>query len=145
MIVRHHKPGDIVCIPLDSSSFMAARVLRDSSIEVFNRVFDQPPEVGELNGLGILCTPGVFGTAIANGSWKVIGHIAFADDELSWPRPRFVRDLLQPDQYRIYDRGKMRPAKLAEICGLEEQRMFKPEQLIVHLRALNRASKDKSP
>lgn len=136
MIALRHKPGDVVCIPLDESCFMAARVLRDASIEVYNRVFDQLPELSELSGISVLCTPGVFGTAIANGSWKVIGHMAFTDDESSWPRPTFVRDLLQPDQYRIYDRGKMRPARHAEISGLEEQRMFKPEQLIVHLRKL---------
>lgn len=131
-----YQTGDVVSIPIGDGMQMAARVLRDSSIQVFDDIFSDLPDIGRLRGTRTLCSPGVFDTAIKRGDWKKLGNLPFLDDQSSWPSPKFIRDVLQPDRYRIYERGSMRPASKEEVKGLEEQRMYKPEQLVDYLRQL---------
>ncbi len=44
---------------------------------------------------------------------------AFLDDSLLNPPPRFMQDAIQKDQYRIYEKGRIRPATRDECNGLK--------------------------
>ena len=128
--------GDVVSIPIGDGMLMLARVLRDASVQVYDKIYRETPDLGELRGVPVLCSPGVFDSAITSGEWKKLGHLPFADDQTSWPPPKFIRDVLHPDRFRIYERSSMRTASREEVASLEEQRMYKPEQLVSHLRDL---------
>ncbi len=126
--------GDIVMIPLGDGVFVFGRLLRDASIAIYNLAAKEAVELGLLASKDVLFEAGVFDTNIANGKWKIIGNIPFDNDDESWPSPQYIRDIINPDKYRIYYKGEMKPASEQDIQGLEKQVMYKPEELIKEIK-----------
>ena len=138
---NRYRVGDVFGIPIGDGLWMYARVLKDASVQVYDEIYRAPPHLAELSETSVLCSPGIFDSAIVSGEWKKLGNVPFADEQESWPPPKFIRDVLRPDCYRIYERGSVRPASKEEVANLEEQRMYKPQQLVSHLRGLRGLSR----
>lgn len=126
--------GDIVMIPVSDTDFVFGRLLKDSSIAIYPLLSTEAVDISQLVRKKILFDPGVFDTNIVNGKWKIIGHIPFEHADESWPSPKCIRDIINPDKCRIYYKGEMKPATEKEVKGLEEQAMFKPEGLVAEIQ-----------
>ncbi|KZN60871.1 Imm26 family immunity protein [Pseudoalteromonas luteoviolacea] len=128
------KIGDIVKVPVVDNLFVYGRILNDASIEIYNKVFDELVDVNELKGLGVLFDCGIFSTAIKNGEWEIIGHIPFENEEDSWPKPKFIQDIINREKFCIYYKGERVQASKDEIINMDEQAMYKPEQLVERIK-----------
>jgi len=126
--------GDIVMIPVSDVLFVFGRLLQDASIAIYSFSSQVIVDVQQLVGKEVLVDPGVFDTNIANGQWKIIGNIPFSTADESWPSPKYVRDVINPNKYRIYYKGEMKPANEQEVEGLEKQVMYKPEELVEEIK-----------
>ena len=71
--------------------------------------------------------------AVTRGRWKRVGHKPISDAEAR-PPAKFIRDLLAPGRYRIYEDGKMRKATRKECEGLEAAAVWDPEHVEDRLR-----------
>ncbi len=127
---QKYRLGDIVQIRLDQHKFTYGQLLNDASIGVFNIISDSVVSSEELEGLDKIFYSGVFDTSIVNGDWLVVGNIPFENEEESWAPPVYIQDIINPEKYRIYYRGEMRPATKEQIVGLEKQAMRKPRELL---------------
>ena len=56
------------------------------------------------------------------------------ENELRTPPPRFIQDALRPDQFRIYENGKIRSATKEECLGLEREAVWDPEHVEERIR-----------
>lgn len=124
------KTGDVVAIPPSDGRFACGRLLNDASIAIYDRLFEELPTIEQVAGCGIRFFTGLFDTAIRTQEWPRIGNIPGQTDDEDWAPPCYIFDELTEDSYEIYDRGKIRPATLEEIKGIEEQVMRYPEHLI---------------
>ena len=126
---RRYKVGDVVMIPLEDGKSAFGRIFDDATVAIYRCVADTFPGLKHIVSSGILFFAAFFDTAVRSGEWPVVGSVPFADDESSWPPPRYVEDVLNPGSYQLYERGDMRPATEEEVEGLDEFVMYKPEQL----------------
>lgn len=124
------KIGDIVQIPLSDGRFVAGRIYKEASIGIYKRVFDRHVSMSDIEHLPTAFVIACFDTAIKDGTWLIIGNMPFAASEDSWAPPRYIQDIINPDRYRIYHKGKMHKASKDETNGLEKAQIYKPEQLI---------------
>lgn len=129
-----YRIGDIVMIPIDDTHFVFGRLLNDASIGIHSLVSKEAVDINQLISRKVLFEAGVFDTNIRGGKWKVIGHIPFDDAEESWPSPKYVKDIMNPDRYSIYYKGELKPATEKEVEGLEAQAMYKPEALVEEIK-----------
>jgi hypothetical protein len=129
-----YSPGDVVAIPLGGGHRAIARVYRDVTIAVYRATPKETARLEEVRDQGILFFAAVFDAAIRDGSWPVVGRFPFENEEEAWPPPRFIQDALNPEKYRIYERGEIRSAKAEEVRGLEKAVVYKPDQLIARIQ-----------
>lgn len=129
-----YKVGDIVMIPVSDDMFAFGRLLQDASIAIYSFVSKGLVDVSRLESEEVLFDPGIFDTNIANGEWKIIGNIPFHDADDSWPTPKYIQDVINPDKYRLYYKGDIQPAKKQDIEGLERQVLYRPEELIKEIK-----------
>ena len=61
--------------------------------------------------------------------WIRIGRHDFDSDEAAWDPPKYIQDVINPEEYRISHKGVMRDAKQAETQGLEECVLWFPEHI----------------
>lgn len=130
-----YKIGDIVMIPVSNSLFVFGRLLKDASIAIYTFSSQKVVDVHELIGKEMLFDPGVFDTSITNGEWTIIGNIPFNNSDESWPSPKFIQDVIDPNKYRIYYKGVMTPATVKQVKGLEKQVMYKPDELVKEIKS----------
>jgi len=129
-----YEVGDIVMIPVSDDLFVFGRLLQDASIAIYSFVSQGLVDVFQLESEEVLFDPGVFDTNIANGEWKIIGNIPFRDADDSWPTPKYIQDVINPNKYRVYYKGDMQPAKKQYVEGLEKQVVYRPEELIKEIK-----------
>jgi hypothetical protein len=129
------KIGDIIAIPIYPENFVFGRLLEDASIEVFSRISESPNMPDDLTLSKVILSAGFFDKKIKAGEWQVVGRIDFASEDEKWPPPSLIIDDISPDNVQIYHKGEIRSATKSEAHGLEEQFMYKPEQLIEEVKS----------
>ena len=129
-----YKIGDVLAIPVDGNGVAYARIFRDATIGVFDFLSGEILKLEELPTATVLFFAAFFDDAVVDGTWPIVGHQAFASDDAAWPPPRMVRDVINPERFRIYDRGEIRPASPEEVKSLEPVLMYKPNQLVERIR-----------
>ncbi len=110
--------GDVVRIDLGDGFACYGRVTGDAGLAVYDLRSSEAVALSEIMSRPILFHISVMDNAITSGHWAVVGH-APLEDALSNPPPRFIRDPIRKDTFRIYEDGKMRPATRDECVGLE--------------------------
>ena len=140
---QKYKLGDIVKIGLGQGRITYGQLLKDASIRIFNIVSQSEVELIELENTEIIFHSGVFHTSIANGEWPVVGNIPLKGEEDSWAPPEYIQDIVDPEKFRIYHKGKMTSATKEQVAGLEKQVMRKPGELINVLNELLKKSTNK--
>lgn len=128
------KISDIIAIPISADVFVFGRVLEDASIEVYKKTSQKSEVPSDLADSKILLSAGFFDNRIKSGEWRIVGEIPFASEDEKWPLPKLIIDDISPENTQIYHKGEIRSAKKSEADGLEEQFMYKPEQLIQEIR-----------
>lgn len=129
------KIGDIIAIPIDTQNYVFGRLLEDASIEIFSQTSDSPNMPDDLLLSKVILSAGFFDKKIKTGEWRIVGKIHFSSENEKWPPPSVIIDDITPDNLQIYFKGEIRPAKKSEIDGLEQQFMYKPEQLIDEIKS----------
>jgi hypothetical protein len=79
---------NVIKIPLIESEYAIERVHRDASIGIPDTFFKSAVSIDELTSIPMAFVVDYFATAIANGNWRVMGKLPFANDEEQWP-PRY--------------------------------------------------------
>ena len=129
-----YRIGDIIAIPLETEMYAFARVYRDATIAIFDLVADRFLSAQDICTRHISFFAAFFDDAIIDGTWPLIGHYSFEDEEAAWPPPRMVRDVIDPTRFRIYHRGKIRPASQEEVANLDPVLMYRPNQLVDRIK-----------
>jgi hypothetical protein len=124
-----YKIGDIIKIQIDNKRVVFAKILKDATIEIYNRVYSDDENINIIDKR-ILMYAAVFDNYIKNGKWPIIQNVKFRNENEMWAPPVRVKDILSENVYQIYWKGKLRPASPREVAGLDDQAMYKPEQLI---------------
>jgi len=124
-----YKIGDIVAILLPNKQYAYGKIFHDSTIGIYKLVTRTIAPIEKVIQSQIAFYAGFFDTKILSGDWSIIGTQQFFSDEEDWPPPKYVQDILNPQKYRIYHKGMMRPATLKDIKGLDKAIMYKPESL----------------
>ncbi len=127
------KLGVIAAIPLSNGWFGYGREYRDAL------------GILEITSLEVLPLKLVVGHPVAffvsycepvdYPEWIYVGKWKFGAEEDVWGPPQSIRDVLDQNVYRIYDRGKMRSATKAETAGLAPQILLSPEHVRERIEA----------
>jgi len=125
--------GDMVRIDLGEGIHSYARVLDKDLYAFYDCRAQEDPSIALIAANHILFKVAVMRYAITRGHWKVIGH-APLEAALLKPPLQFMQDILRPDQFSIYENGKMRSATREECLGLERVAAWDPEHVEDRLR-----------
>jgi len=125
------KLGDVAAIPLRDGRFGYGRQFHDAALGIL-----------DITSLQILPISSLLGRTTAffvsyceptdHPEWIYVGKWDFTNEEDAWGPARYVQDAINPDIFRIYERGKMRPATKEETQGLSRAVLLFPE----HVREL---------
>ena len=135
------KTGDIIAIPVSENKYAYGRVFKDSSIGILEVLSDGIDETIDFSTQEVVLVAGIFDTAIKSGEWPVIKNCPFNNQDEAWSPPRFIRDPINPNKYRIYHKGEMQSATKEDAEGLDQFLMFKPDQLIERINSINEEKK----
>jgi hypothetical protein len=122
---QKRRRGDVVQIHLGDGFHSYARVLEEALFAFYDsRTTDDWP-IDKIIACQILFSIAVMNHAVTRGRWKIIGHLPL-DEALLVARPQFMQDILKPESFSIYERGKIRPATKEECIGLECAAVWDP-------------------
>lgn len=125
--------GDIVEIDLGQEFMAYARVLEEGLFAFYDSRARQPLAMDDITARAVLFIVPVMAYAVTRARWKVVGN-APLDDTLQNPPPLFWQDVLDPDSFKLYDKGKFRPATREQCMGLERLAVWDPEHVEDRLR-----------
>jgi hypothetical protein len=110
------KLGDVVAIPLPNGKYGYGRQCEDV-LAVYNKTTDSMLSLEEIGNLEeAFRIP--FHEPTDHPRWIYLGKLPFRPDEDTWGPPRYIKDTVTEGVYRIYFRGRIRPAAKEEIAGL---------------------------
>lgn len=121
-------PGDVLRIDLGDGTHSYARTLTGACFAFYDCRSDHEVPLDQILRSPILFCVTAHHTAVETGRWPIVGT-APLEPTLSRPPPRFIQDELRPDQFSIYEDGKIRPATKAECVGLEYAAVWAPEHV----------------
>jgi len=130
---QRRKVGDVYQINLGDRTHCYAMALGEARFAFFDLRTTRKVDVSDICQRQILFKIAVMNYAVTRGRWKRVGHKPLSDAEAR-PPASFIRDLLCPGRYRIYEDGKMREATRKECEGLEAAAVWEPEQVEDRLR-----------
>lgn len=130
---QRRRMGDIVRIDLGDGLHSDARVLEEALFAFYDSRAREELSIDEILSRPVLFTVPVSSDAVTRGRWRVIGHVPLSED-LKNPPPLFIQDPLDPDSFRIYQKGRDRPATQDECKGLERLAVWDPTQVEDRLR-----------
>lgn len=124
--------GDIVAIPLSGGFFKMpelngkyafAKVFNDYDFGFYDLLLDHIPEITKILERSIVFYQAGTDEGIENGTWKIIGHQAFDNEEGAWAPPRITYYDWNENRWTmgepyIYHKGKERKATPEEVQGL---------------------------
>jgi hypothetical protein len=128
------KLGDVTAIPLSDGGFGYGRQFRDTALGVLEITSEQILPLKSVIGQSVAffvsyCEP------IDHPDWIYVGKWKFNDEEEAWGPPQYIRDVVNPEIYRIYYRGKMRSATKQETEGLEKAVLLFPNHVRERIEA----------
>src|SRR5262249_5691470 len=125
--------GAVVKIPFDGKWFTYGQILDDAEVVVFDARSDCELPIEEITKRSMICRVAMSYHAITKGRWLKVGK-APINEVLKTPVPRYIQDILRPDQFNIYCDGKIRPAAREECIGLEHAAVWEPEHVEERIR-----------
>jgi hypothetical protein len=125
--------GDIVRIELGDGFHAYARVLEEALFGFYDSRVREDLPVDRIITLPILFYVPVMAHAVKRGRWVVVGS-APLEGALLHPPPRFMQDGIRKDEFRIYEKGKIRFATKEECIGLEREAVWEPAHVEDRLR-----------
>jgi len=125
--------GDIVRIDLGDGFHAYARVLEEAIFAFYSIRSKEEVAAEEVIRERVVFQVPVMRHAVTRGRWKVIGNIPL-EENLKSPRPRFMQDILSPENFSIYEKGAIRPATREECVGLEMEAIWEPTHVEDRLR-----------
>lgn len=125
--------GDIVKIDLGDGLHCYARVLEEGLFAFYDCRVREERTIEQIIASPILFQVPVMDYAVKRGRWSIVGNAPLTDS-LKNPPPRFIQDALRKDIFRIYEKGKIRPATRAECIGLEREAGWDPAHVEDRLR-----------
>jgi hypothetical protein len=122
------KLGDVAAIPLTDGRFGYGRQFRDAALGVLKITSQQVLPLESVMGQTVAffvsyCEP------IDHPDWIYVGKWKFDDEDTAWGPAQYIRDVISPDVYRIYHRGKMRAATKEETDGLARHVLLSPSHV----------------
>lgn len=124
--VGHLRQGDVVAVPLTHHQYAFGRVCREPTLAVFSKTSAELLPLDKIAQMEVLFYIGFIQTKVQTCDWIYLGKLPFANAEDAWPPAVFIQDIHTPSEYRIYHRGKMRPARKRECVGLKKFEMQPP-------------------
>lgn len=119
--------GDIIAIPI-KSGFGYGRIYKDADIGIINLTSKSLLELSDIKGEPIKFIVG-FCEPWDHPTWIYLGKWSFDRDEEAWGPPKYVQDVINPNQYRLYHKGIMRTCHRKETEGLEKAVLYSPTLL----------------
>jgi hypothetical protein len=117
--------GDVVRIDLGDGTHTYARVLAEASFAFYDARSRVDLSAEEVVGKPVLFIVAVMNHAVTRGRWPRVGHVAL-EEKLATPPPTFIQGAIDGRQFRIYEKGTMRPATREECEGLERCAAWDP-------------------
>ena len=130
---QRRKIGDIYEIDLGDGTHCYCMALGEATVVFFDLRTRSQVSVSDICQRPKLLTIAVMNHAVTRGRWKRVGHKTLTDAEARSPA-KFIKDLLAPGRYQIYDNGKIREATREECEGLEAAAVWEPEHVEDRLR-----------
>lgn len=128
-------PGTIIAIPLPTGRFAYAKLHNDHDFGVYDFVSKEILPLEKVIAHKFAFFYAGTDEAIKSGEWPIVGEQSFPNKEAAWGPPRVGGVLPQdnpgmPAGPLLFHKGKTRPAKLAEVIGLDIELFFaSPEGL----------------
>jgi len=131
---QQRTPGAFVKVPFDPPFHTYARILGDASFAFYDsRTKEDISDFSKIASSPILFIVAVFNDAVTRGRWVKVGKLPLELNLQKLP-PKFIRDSIDPTQFRIYEFGKIRPSTREECQGLEVAAVWEPGEVEERLR-----------
>jgi hypothetical protein len=140
MAKKRVKPnlGSVIAIPLPGGKYAFAKVYKDQNLGLYDFVADNIEPLSTITRHRISFFQGCTYEPIQSGKWPIVGEEPFSDEQNAWPPPRasgvFPGMPIFLETLQIEIKGALRPAKLAEVAGLDIATLaIDPESFVAEL------------
>lgn len=125
--------SDIIAIPLFGGRFAFARIYNRRTLGIYSLIADSQQVIPIFTDLAVAFHVKCVTTPIENGQWPIVGHLKFSNRSEAVPPPQYVQDIIDPTQFRIEYKGRMRKATSAEVKGIDVWAMYGREHLLARI------------
>lgn len=126
--------GGVLKIELGDGYHTYARILPDAAYAFYDsRTQKDITDLNDIANKPILFITGVYNDAVTSGRWKKLGSLPL-EESLRVPPPAFIQDPIDPNVFRIYHNGQIRPVDKEECLGLERASVWEPEDIEERIR-----------
>lgn len=126
---QRYSIGGILKVPLGDGWHTYGQMIGDAQVAFFDARTKTDLPADEIVKRPVLFRLAVDKYAVSKFVWLRIGK-ADVPDVLKIHEPQFIQDALNPECFRIYCGGVIRPATRAECEGLERCAVWSPEQVV---------------
>ena len=135
MLNKRHKgkPGNIVCIEIESQLHAYARILHREHYVFYDFLSSTKVPSAQVVSQQILFFAAVAPDFVRSGRWPIIGHSPL--EETFRPPPQFIQDVLDKTKFELYfSDGQIVPATREQCLGLERASVWYPDLIEDRLR-----------
>jgi hypothetical protein len=130
-IKRH--VGDFVKINLGDGFHTYGRILEEAQFAIYDCRSKVDVPIDVVADSAVLFFVSVMNHAVTKGRWPIVGSLPLSA-ALKNPPPRFMQDAINKNSFRIYQKGKIRPATREECSGLEREAVWEPTHVEDRIR-----------
>jgi immunity protein 26 of polymorphic toxin system len=122
-------PGTVIAIPLPKGRFAYAKLHNDHDFGIYDFLSKEIEPLEKVIAHDFAFFYAGTDDAIKSGAWPIVGEQPFTNKEAAWGPPRVGGVLPQdnpgmPPGPLLFHKGKTRPAKLADVIGLDVELFF---------------------
>jgi hypothetical protein len=125
-MAKRIKVGSLYGIPLPNGKFAFGRIMRDAGIAIYSHIGVDINDIPTNKEYQFVV--GIYKTDI-NKDLIYIKNIPFEREELEWPPPSYIYDVVS-GKYEIYHKGEIHPSSKEKCIGLEAAAVWHTHHII---------------
>lgn len=132
---QRRKLGNVYAIPLPNGEYAYGREGKESlAISKFrSKEISSNPDFSEIDFF-----VSVYNDVLTCGKWPKVCNYPYENEDDAWEPPRYIQDVLKPENFEIYYKGEIRKATKQECLGLERCAVWDAHHVIDRLMGIDK-------
>lgn len=132
---QRRKIRNVYAIPLPDGRYAYGRQYKEPMLGISKFKSDEIVKNPDFSEIDFIV--GVYQDVLTCGDWPIVCNYPFENEEEAWGVPTYIQDMLKPDRFEIYYKGKIRKTTKKECIGLERCAVWDSNHIIDRIMGID--------